>query len=55
MYRELEEESGLVATALSKIGLLEFEFRGEPMLHEVHVFLSSTADGQPRESDGVFY
>ncbi|KOX77507.1 7,8-dihydro-8-oxoguanine triphosphatase [Melipona quadrifasciata] len=36
--RELKEECGLSAQKLKKIGILEFEFEGDKVLLEVHVF-----------------
>ncbi|XP_023715488.1 7,8-dihydro-8-oxoguanine triphosphatase isoform X2 [Cryptotermes secundus] len=49
--RELEEESGLVAKCLTKIGILEFEFVGDPVLFEVHVFDVTQYEGEPVETE----
>ncbi|KAL3876432.1 hypothetical protein ACJMK2_034281 [Sinanodonta woodiana] len=49
-YRELKEESGLEAKNLQEVGLLKFEFVGDPQILEVHVFTSSEYEGQPTES-----
>ncbi|KAK3612436.1 hypothetical protein CHS0354_032046 [Potamilus streckersoni] len=48
--RELQEESGLKAKNLQEVGLLKFEFVGDPQLLEVHVFTSSEYEGKPTES-----
>ncbi|XP_014209527.1 7,8-dihydro-8-oxoguanine triphosphatase [Copidosoma floridanum] len=49
--RELREECGLIGTDLRTIGLLHFEFEGEPTLMEVHVFETFTFAGELTESD----
>ncbi|KAI0213579.1 7,8-dihydro-8-oxoguanine triphosphatase [Lamellibrachia satsuma] len=49
--RELMEECGLVADVLHKIGILMFEFVGDPQLMEVHVFTTSQWKGTVKESD----
>ncbi|KAJ8318767.1 hypothetical protein KUTeg_003858 [Tegillarca granosa] len=50
--RELLEESGVVSNSLEEIGLLKFEFVGDPQILEVHVFTSNTFEGEIKESDG---
>jgi len=50
--RELEEECGLKAKLLRQVGLLMFEFIGEPQLLEVHVFTASEYDGTVVETEG---
>ena len=47
------EECGLVANALHKIGILMFEFVGDPQLMEVHVFTTNDWEGTITESDGM--
>jgi len=47
------EESGLVANTLHKIGILMFEFVGDPQLMEVHVFTTNEWKGTITESDGM--
>lgn len=49
--RELLEESGLEAINLEKIGILMFEFCGNPQLLEVHVFQTNQFKGTPVETD----
>ncbi|XP_052069830.1 oxidized purine nucleoside triphosphate hydrolase-like isoform X2 [Mytilus californianus] len=48
--RELREECGLVSNILEKIGLLKFEFVGDPQLLEVHVFTTEQFTGTVEES-----
>jgi len=52
-HRELEEESGVIAKSLRQIGLLIFEFIGEPQLLEVHVYSTEEFDGTVVESEGM--
>lgn len=54
VFRELQEEAGVLSHDLSKIGLLEFEFVGEPTILQVHVFTTTSYIGLPTESDGQF-
>ncbi len=49
--RELMEESGLIADDLQKVGIIEFEFQGNPEILEVHIFRSEHVSGEPTESD----
>ncbi len=49
--RELQEEAGLEAEELEKIGVIEFEFRGDPELLEVHIFVVERFFGEPVESE----
>ncbi|KAK7788961.1 hypothetical protein R5R35_007456 [Gryllus longicercus] len=49
--RELREESGLIVENLKYIGILDFEFAGDPKILEVHVFTTSQFTGQLVESD----
>ena len=51
-YRELREECGLKSNVLEKIGLLKFEFVGDPQLLEVHVFTTDEFTGTVEESQG---
>jgi len=52
--RELEEESGVRAESLHQVGLLLFEFIGDPQLMEVHVYSTEEFDGAVVESDGRY-
>jgi len=49
--RELLEESGLTALSLEKVGVIEFEFQGNPEILEVHIFRSDEVEGEPTESE----
>jgi 8-oxo-dGTP diphosphatase len=48
--RETREEVGLAVRALEKRGELRFVFGDEPFMF-VHVFLTQSFEGEPRESD----
>ena len=52
MFRELHEECGVKAKSLHQIGLLVFEFIGEPQLLEVHVYSTDEFVGNIVESEG---
>ncbi|XP_043585654.1 7,8-dihydro-8-oxoguanine triphosphatase-like [Bombus pyrosoma] len=49
--RELKEECGLSAQKLKKVGILEFEFEGDEVLLEVHVFETYEYCGEVIESE----
>ncbi|KAK7484675.1 hypothetical protein BaRGS_00024083 [Batillaria attramentaria] len=49
--RELKEEAGVTGHELQEVGLLKFEFVGDPVLLEVHVFSTTKYTGQPSESE----
>jgi hypothetical protein len=40
---------------LTKIGILEFQFAGDPVLLEVHVFDVTHYEGEPVETEGKIY
>lgn len=46
------EESGVISNSLEEIGLLKFEFVGDPQILEVHVFTTNTYEGEIKESEG---
>nr|XP_023411680.1 7,8-dihydro-8-oxoguanine triphosphatase isoform X1 [Loxodonta africana]XP_023411681.1 7,8-dihydro-8-oxoguanine triphosphatase isoform X1 [Loxodonta africana] len=50
--RELQEESGLTAGTLHKVGQITFEFVGSPEPMDVHIFCTDHVQGTPTESDG---
>lgn len=50
-HRELLEESSLTCEDLRKIAVLIFQFSGNPVLMEVHVFTADAYEGEPTESD----
>ncbi|XP_033223463.1 7,8-dihydro-8-oxoguanine triphosphatase-like [Belonocnema kinseyi] len=49
--RELKEECGLSAKNLRQIGILDFEFEGNPILLEVNVFETFSFEGETVETD----
>lgn len=53
LYRELQEESGLMVDDLEKVGNIKFEFVGEPQLLDVHIFRADMYNGEPAESEGM--
>jgi len=50
-WRELREEAGIEANLLEQMGLIDFEFAGNPEILEVHVFRCATFSGEPHESE----
>jgi 8-oxo-dGTP diphosphatase/2-hydroxy-dATP diphosphatase len=51
MRREVREEVGIVVGGAEKVGIIEFEFKGNPEILEVHVFRAQEFTGEPHESD----
>jgi len=49
--REIEEEAGIKVEKLDKVGVIEFEFKGNPEILQVHIFKSDNFLGQPIESE----
>lgn len=50
--REIKEEAGIqIEGRLEKIGILDFEFQGNPEILEVHIFRANKFSGEPVESD----
>ncbi|OGZ32772.1 MAG: hypothetical protein A3I88_02250 [Candidatus Portnoybacteria bacterium RIFCSPLOWO2_12_FULL_39_9] len=49
--REVYEEAGIDVSNINKSGILEFEFKGNPEILEVHIFRSDNFNGQPKESE----
>ncbi|MDP1706671.1 MAG: 8-oxo-dGTP diphosphatase [bacterium] len=49
--RELKEESGLEAIDLEPVGLIDFEFQGNPEILNVHIFRCEKFSGEPVESE----
>lgn len=49
--RELMEEAGIIPKNLEKVGELDFEFRGNSEILEVHVFRVEDYEGEPIESE----
>ena len=49
--RELHEEAGITAENLDKVGIIDFEFKGNPEILEVHIFRVDNFLGEPTESE----
>lgn len=49
--REVNEEAGIEVENLKKMGIIEFEFQGNPEILEVHIFRSDAFSGEPTESE----
>lgn len=49
--RELEEEAGIVAKNMERLGIIDFEFEGNPEILAVHIFKGNDFGGEPKESE----
>ncbi len=49
--REIREETGIEVRDLDKVGIIDFEFRGNPEILQVHIFRSDNFLGEPTESE----
>lgn len=49
--RELFEEAGIRAEELMKVGELDFEFEGDPVILETHVYRVLAYTGEPVETE----
>jgi 8-oxo-dGTP diphosphatase/2-hydroxy-dATP diphosphatase len=49
--REMREEAGVEVGDLTKVGILDFEFEGDPQVLEVHIFGANTFTGTPTEGE----
>ncbi len=49
--RELREEAGVKDENLEKVGIIDFEFKGNPEILQVHIFKSDNFSGEPSESE----
>jgi 8-oxo-dGTP diphosphatase / 2-hydroxy-dATP diphosphatase len=49
--RELREEAGIEALDVEKMGHIVFEFKGDPVLLDVHLFRTTLFNGEPTETD----
>jgi 8-oxo-dGTP diphosphatase / 2-hydroxy-dATP diphosphatase len=49
--RELYEEAGIQPKNMRKAGIIEFEFKGDPQILQVHVFIANEFQGKPQESE----
>ena len=51
MRRETFEEAGIDVSEAEKVGILEFEFQGNPETLETHIFRAEKFVGEPMESE----
>lgn len=49
--RELKEEANIDVNDLEEMGIMEYEFKGNPEILEVHIFKGLTYTGEPREGE----
>ena len=49
--RELQEEAGIKVVDLGKIGIIDFKFKGNPEILQVHIFRADNFSGEPREGE----
>jgi len=49
--RELQEEAGIEVKNIDKVGIIDFEFKDNPEILQVHIFKSDNFLGEPTESD----
>lgn len=49
--RELREEAGIEVIHLDKVGIIDFEFKDNPEILQVHIFKSNSFLGEPNESE----
>lgn len=49
--RELLEEAGIEVGDLEKYGIIDFEFKGNPEILEVHIFKATDFTGEPTEGE----
>lgn len=49
--RELQEESGLVANKIDKVGVLDFGFENDPKILQVHIFCVISFNQEPVETE----
>ena len=49
--REMKEESGVDIDDIEKVGIIEFEFEGNPEIIEAHIFKAKNFEGELIESE----
>jgi 8-oxo-dGTP diphosphatase/2-hydroxy-dATP diphosphatase len=49
--RETKEEAGVGLVDLNKVGIIDFEFEGNPEILQVHIFKINEFLGEPTESE----
>jgi 8-oxo-dGTP diphosphatase/2-hydroxy-dATP diphosphatase len=51
LKRESLEEAGIKLQEIKKIGIIDFEFEGDPKILEVHIFKCAKFEGEPVETE----
>jgi len=51
LKRETKEEAGVEITDFDKVGIIEFKFKDNPEILEVHIFRVGDFSGEPQESE----
>jgi len=49
--REFEEEAGIYVENMTKVGLMEFSWKGKDEIVEVHIFRAEDFEGEPTEGE----
>lgn len=49
--REVKEEADIAVSKIEKMGVIDFEFQGDPQILEVHVFKAENFAGEPKETE----
>jgi len=49
--REIQEEAGIILKNIDKVGIIDFEFKGNPEILQVHIFKADNFLGEPIESE----
>ena len=49
--REILEEAGITVPNVWEVGIIEFEFKGNPEVLEVHIFRAHDFEGRPKETE----
>lgn len=49
--REIREEAGISVESLNKVGIIDFEFKGNPEIFQVHFFKAINFSGEPTEGE----
>src|SRR3989338_578814 len=49
--RELMEEVGIEPLSMKKVGVIDFEFKNDPKILEVHIFKVLDFKGEPYETE----
>ena len=49
--REMSEEAGIEVGSIEKMGVIDFEFQGNPEILQVHIFCAQEYSGEPQGSE----